>query len=284
MKHKSKNNRHGIKGLFVAALLAASFSSFAQKPSVTADPELGKVVLTNELGFPVDANFIQPDQVINLKIPVISDNHGKELPAGSCKIKIGFGSKLTLDPAYNINSTALGNYFTWTSSTIGGQLQVTGELVAPLPANFTSVNVSFKVKASLEGKSTITANFLITNHNTNVILSDEDGSNNATSLAYQVTGKVAPLTPAGKLKLGLYPNPAMDVKAVTIEVEQGELKGKYNLSLVDAAGKTVQSSELELNGVPKFTYNLGNIAAGKYLLNIKNSEGTQTVVLKLVKL
>jgi hypothetical protein len=284
MKQKSKNNHLGVKCVFFTGLLFASFSSMAQKPSVTADPELGKIVLTDVTGFPVDANYIQPDQVINLQIPVLSDAHGKDIPAGSCKIKIGFGSKLALDPLFNINNTGLSNYFNWTSSTVGGQTQVTGELVTALPASITSVNVSFKVKASLEGKSTITANFLITNHNTNTILSDEDGSNNAASLAYAVTGKVARVSAAGALKLNLYPNPAKDVKAVMLEVVQGELKGKYSINLLDLSGKTIQTKQADLNGVPSFSYDFGNIAAGKYLVKVTSSDGTQTVVLKFEKL
>ena len=283
MKQKSKNNHFGLKSVFFTGLLVASFSGMAQSPSVTADPELGQIVLTDVTGFPVDANFIQPDQVINLKIPVLSDAHGKDIPAGSCKIKIGFGSKLALDPLYNINNTGLSNYFNWTSATVGGQTQITGDLVAALPASITSVNVSFKVKASLEGKSTITATFLITNHNTVTILSDEDGSNNAASLAYTVTGKVAPIT-AGKLKLSVFPNPAKDVKTVMIKVEQGELKGNYSINLLDMSGKTIQTKETALNAVPGFTYDFGNIAAGKYLIKVTNSDGSETAVLKFEKL
>ena len=286
MKQQSKNSqRFGIKGLIFSGLLAASLGTMAQKPSVTADPELGKITLTDQSGFPVDANFIQPDQVINLKIPVLSDNHGKDIPAGSCKIKIGFGSKLILDPLYNINNTALSSYFNWTAATNGGQIQITGDLVSALPATVTSVNISFKVKAGAEGKSTITANFLITNHNTNIVLSDEDGSNNAASLAYMITGKVAPATvPGGKLKMRLYPNPALDVKSVVVELEQGELKGNYNITLLDISGKAVQTQQLNLTSMSKFNYNFGTLAAGKYLIKIVNSDGTQTEFLHFEKL
>lgn len=284
MKQKLKNKRLAFRSILVAGLLVAATGSYAQRAAVTADPELGKIVLTDQTGFPVDASQIQPDQVINLKIPVLNDGHGQALPAGSCKIKIGFGSKLVLDPQYNINNTALSNYFKWSSVTIGGQLQVTGDLVAPLPANITEVNVSFKVKASLEGKSTITANFLITNHNTTAVLSDEDGANNVSSLQYRIVGKVAPSTPAGKLKLSLYPNPVKDEKSVVIKVEQGQLKGKYSISLTDISGKLIQSKEVELNAVPGVTYSFGNIAAGQYLIKVRSNDDAQTTVLKFEKL
>jgi len=281
MKQKIKKNR-AVKGMFFTGLLAVSLSSMAQLPSVAADPELGKIVMTDQMGFPVDANDIKADQIINLRIPVLNDGHA--LPAGSCKIKIGLGSKLVLDPQYNINNTALSNYFKWTATENSGQLQVTGDLIAPLPASITDVNVAFKVKASLEGNSTITANFLITNHNNNAILSDQDGSNNNASLAYRVTGKVSQVANNEKLQLSLYPNPVKDVKVVTIKVDQGELKGKYNISLFDMSGKLMQTNQFELNAVPSFQYKFGHIAAGKYLIKVASDDASQTVLLKLEKM
>jgi hypothetical protein len=279
-KIKSK----GLTGVLLAGMLAASLSSVAQRPSVTADPELGTIVMTNQTGFVVDANAIQADQIINLRIPVLNDGHGMALPAGSCKIKIGLGSKLVLDPQYNINNTALSNYFKWTVAENSGQSQITGELIAPLPANVTAVNVALKVKASLEGASTITANFLITNHGNGAILSDEDGANNNASLAYKVVGKVSQLGNDGKLVLSVYPNPAKDVRAVTIKVDNGELNGKYNITLTDMAGKLVQTSQVELNVVSSFQYNLGSIAAGKYIIKVAKEDATQTALLKFERL
>lgn len=285
MKQQTKNNKQpGIRAMLFAGLLVASLGTSAQKPSMTADPELGKIMLTDQAGLTVDANFVQPGQVINLRIPVMSDNHGKELPGGSAMIKIGFGSKIELDPQFNINNAGLGNYFRWTSANNGGQVEVTGELIASLPPGFTAVNVSFKVKAVQDGSSTITANFLITNHNTNTILSDEDGANNAASLAYRVSSQASPVIQNGKLKLNLYPNPAKDVKSVTIEVVQGELKGRYSIVLMDMLGKTIQRKEVDLNSVPNFKYAFGNIAQGKYLVKITGGDEAQSIVLPFEKL
>lgn len=280
MKQNSKS-KLTIKGLFVTGLMAASLTGMAQLPAVAADPALGKIIMTDPTGFAIDANDIAANQIISLRIPVQNDGHA--LPAGSCKIKIGLGSKLVLDPAYNINNTALSNYFKWTVTENSGQVQITGELIAVLPANVTDVNVSFKVKPSMEGQSTITANFLITNHNNNAILSDQDGANNNTALAYRVTSKVASVN-AGQLQLSLYPNPVKDVKVVTIKVDQGELKGKYNVSLFDMSGKLMQTNQFELNTVPSFQYKFGQIAAGKYLVKITNEDATQTALLKFEKM
>jgi Secretion system C-terminal sorting domain len=280
MKQNSKS-KLTVKGLFVTGLLAASLAGTAQLPAVAADPALGKIIMTDQTGFAIDATDIAANQIINLRIPVQNDGHA--LPAGSCKIKIGLGSKLMLDPQFNINNTALSNYFKWTVTENSGQLQVTGDLIAVLPANVTDVNVAFKVKPSMEGQSTITANFLITNHNNNAILSDQDGANNNASLAYRVTSKVAAVN-AGQLQLSLYPNPVKDVKVVTIKVDQGELKGKYNVSLFDMSGKLMQTNQFELNTVPSFQYKFGQIAAGKYLVKITNEDATQTALLKFEKM
>jgi Secretion system C-terminal sorting domain len=280
MKQNSKS-KLTVKGLFVTGLLAASLAGTAQLPAVAADPALGKIIMTDQTGFAIDATDIAANQIINLRIPVQNDGHA--LPAGSCKIKIGLGSKLVLDPQFNINNTALSNYFKWTVTENSGQIQVTGDLIAVLPANVTDVNVAFKVKPSMEGQSTITANFLITNHNNNAILSDQDGANNNASLAYRVTSKVAAVN-AGQLQLSLYPNPVKDVKVVTIKVDQGELKGKYNVSLFDMSGKLMQTNQFELNTVPTFQYKFGQIAAGKYLVKITNEDATQTALLKFEKM
>jgi Secretion system C-terminal sorting domain len=282
MKQKIKN-RYFSRSVFFAGLLAVSMTSVAQRASVMADPELGTITLANETGFAIDASQVLANQVISIKIPVMNDNHGQAVPAGSCKVKIGLGSRLVLDPAYNLNNTALGNYFSWSSATVDGQLQITGDLVNPLPANVTAVNVSFKVKASDEGNSTITANFLITNHNTSSILSDEDGANNGSFLQYRVVGKVAPVI-TDKLELSLYPNPVKDVKSAMIKVVQGELKGKYNITLMDISGRLMQSNMIELNTVTSFKYNFGNIAAGKYLLKVAKEDATQSFLLKFEKL
>lgn len=280
MKQNSKS-KLTVKGLFVTGLLAASLTGTAQLPAVAADPALGKIIMTDQTGFTIDATDIAANQIINLRIPVQNDGHA--LPAGSCKIKIGLGSKLVLDPQFNINNAALSNYFKWTVTENSGQVQVTGDLITVLPANVTDVNVAFKVKPSMEGQSTITANFLISNHNSNAILSDQDGANNNASLAYRVTSKVASVN-AGELQLSLYPNPVKDVKVVTIKVDQGELKGKYNVSLYDMSGKLMQTNQFELNTVPSFQYKFGHIAAGKYLVKITNEDATQTALLKFEKM
>lgn len=284
MKCKSINAGLGIKSLFFAGLLTASLSSIGQKTAVMADARLGVIELSDITGYTLDANNIQEDQLIKIKIPVASTSHGKLIPSGTCKIKIGLGSKLDMDPQFDLNSAGLGNYFKWTSTTNSGQVQITGELIAELPADLKSIDVAFRVKGVKEGVSTITANFLITNHKTNVVLSDEDGANNISSLAYRVIKKFdQPVVTDGQLKLAIFPNPVKDVKSVMIKVLQGELTGKYKISLYDMAGKLLHAKDMQLNFAANFPCELGNIAAGKYLIKVLNTDGTQSAVLKLEK-
>lgn len=194
MKANSKISQVWSKGLLMSLVLFCSMQGIAQSNAVLADPKLGRISFTDLSGYQVDEAYLQPGELIKLRVPVLNNNHGRALPEGSCKIKIGFGSKLALDPSFDLNAAASNSYFTWTAAMNSGQLQVTGELTAPLPADVDHVDVAFKVKGTVVGKSTITANFLITNHNTFTVVSDEDGSNNAAYLQYTVTNKPVPVS------------------------------------------------------------------------------------------
>ena len=187
MKLVSNNNQLVMKNLLVSLLLLVSISSIGQvtyKTSAIADPTLGQIVITDLSGSNLDPEALQPSQLIKLRIPVSNLNTNTKIPAGSAKIKIGFGSKLQLDPTFDMNSSGLGSYFHWTSSSIGGQTEILGDLIGELPVDMQSILVTFKVKTAALGKSTITANFLVTNHNTESILSDENPSNNTSYLQY----------------------------------------------------------------------------------------------------
>jgi len=285
MKYNSKTTGSHLKGLLVSGLLLASLGSFAQgQKAVLADAKLGNIAITNMTGDVLDAENIPQEQLLKFTLPVSSANHGKALPAGSCKIKIGFGSKLELAPGFDFNSVAPGGYFKWSSVTNGGQLQVTGELVKQLPAEISSLDVAVRVKAIAEGKSTITANFLITNHNTTATLSDENGENNSSFLSYRIAKKFDIMDiPNGNLKLSVFPNPAVNVSAVNIKLVQGRMTGKYSISLFEISGKLLQTKEMEMAFVSNFNYQFGKIAAGKYLIKVVSADAKQSAILKFVK-
>lgn len=287
MKFNVKTKSICFRYLLVSGLMFSAYAGNAQESrAVIADPKLEAMSFTDFSGNPVDPNNLQADQLVKLKLPVACNNHGKMIPAGSCKIKIGLGSKLVLDPGFDLNNAGMGNYFAWTITENGGQYQVTGELVNPLPVNVTSVDLSFRLKVKEEGNSAVTANFLITNHNSTAVLSDENGANNATAISYKVanTLPVDPSVPDGKLQLSMFPNPVKNVNAVKISVVRGKLLGKYRISMYDLAGKLVQSKEMQLDFATSFMYNFGTLAAGKYIIKVLNAGGAESAILKFEKL
>ena len=283
MKYKSKNTVFNC--LFVAGLLAISLNSTGQKTAVMADPKLGVIKVSDLSGNLLDASNLKADQLIKITIPVSSESHGKAVPSGSCKIKIGRGSKLELDPQFDLNNSGLGSYFRWTSSVNSGQVQIAGDLTSSLPADLKSVELAFRVKGVKEGKSTITSNFLITNHNTPTILSDENGANNAASLSYIIGKKLDLISsvPDGSLQMSVYPNPAKNVRNVMIKLDQGRLNGKYMISLMDNTGTLISSKAMNLSFANSLSYDLGNIPAGQYLIKVLNTDGTQSKVMKIIK-
>jgi hypothetical protein len=192
MKLLSNINQSVMKNLLVSLLLLVSISSIgqtSQKVSASADPKLGQIVLTDLYGTQLDPEALEANQVIRLKIPVSNLNLTEQVPAGSAQIKIGFGSKLQLDPSFDLNAAGMSSMFTWSASNNSGQLVIVGDLTGQMPVDLEDVYVAFKVKSATLGASTITANFLITNHNSPTILSDADPSNNLSFLHYTVAQK-----------------------------------------------------------------------------------------------
>jgi len=185
--------------ILLSTLFLLSVNSYSQ--AVIADPALQNLSVKTVSNFPIDENLLPLNGVVDLKVPILNLNLLNALPAGTCKIKIGLGSKLVLDPNFNLNNTNTSQYFNWIAVTEGGQVQLTGDLKTILPANFDFI-CEFRVKGSILGSSTITTNFLITNHNTTRILSDENPTNNSAALGYTVvegSGGVTPVTFTGLL-------------------------------------------------------------------------------------
>lgn len=193
--------KHNCMKKIISTLLVFSLSITAgYSQAVIADPAVNFMRTAASNSQPVDPLKVPLDSVIELKVPVINYNHLNALPSGSCKIKIGLGSRMVLDPNFDLSTANTSNYFNWTAEMAGGQMQITGDLRASLPGNFEDT-VTFRVKGSLLGSSTITTNFLVTNHNTTVNLSDENGTNNNTSLAYTVVEVIGGPLPVSFTKL-----------------------------------------------------------------------------------
>ena len=80
--------------------------------------------------------------------------------AGSCRLDIDLGTKLSLDPGFNLEGSALSNYFTWTSAvSASGSVVISGKLRASLPADFMGTAV-LNLKCQEPGLSEITMHWV----------------------------------------------------------------------------------------------------------------------------
>jgi hypothetical protein len=172
-----------MKLLCIIFLLLCTFHSGAQ--AVFADPALGQVFFTENNGTQVDVPPVLARETIYvLKVPVFNNNTANAIQQGTTKLKIGLGSKLILDPSFNLSTTNTSAYFNWTAEVSGGQVQLTGDQFTPIPPGY-SDTAEFLVRGVILGGSTVTANFLVTNHNGGgFTLSDDNGANNLTAQAY----------------------------------------------------------------------------------------------------
>lgn len=367
-----------MKQLFFLLFIVCPF--FAAAQSVTADPALDPMKITTLISGNILVTQLPLNGIIKLKVPILNKNVINALPAGTCKVKIGLGSKLIINPAFNFNTVNTSSYFTWTAVSSGGQVQITGDLTTELPANFTDT-ATFDIKGIVLGNSTITTNFLVTNHNTNVILSDENGANNIASIAYTIinaNGGALPVTftniftehkdcslkvyfdienetnvnryelevskdfnafekistvQANNLKrytfnsftvpkiyqvpvllarvksidmdgtfqyseikkvsavcdskneLSLYPNPIpKNSNSFYIQKDNGVFNGNYIISIVDITGKLIETKEIRLNNVIRFTYDMVTVSAGQYLVKLFKKDSSDYDVFKILKL
>ena len=158
--------------------------------AVIADPAIGQLTIANILNQNIQTPTpALPIQVVYvLKLPIRNLSTVNPIPTGSAKIRIGFGSKLILNPTFNLATANTSSYFNWTLADVDGQYELTGDGYGlnALPPNYNDT-ATFLIKGIILGGSTLTANFLVTNHNTATILSDNDGSNNNSSQTYFIT-------------------------------------------------------------------------------------------------
>lgn len=272
-----------LKGVLAGMLVPCLMTADAQTKSAIVDLQLGTPEITDVRNTQVNTDALLLNQSLLLKMQVGTLINSEVLPVGSCKIKIGLGSKAILDPGFNLSDVGLDNYFRWSVTTADGQSFLTGELMAPLPPDRRNLSLNLKLKTTEAGTSTITANFLVTNHNTQIVVSDQDGSNNAASLRYTVTEKLAPADDNSELVLSLYPNPVRG-EELTVHAIKGKFNGRYRFTVVDAAGKTVASREQRIEDAKVYKLSSGLLASGKYLVQVFDVEKGKSFALRFEKL
>lgn len=156
--------------------------SLVQPGLLIADPSVGTINFTTLANASQNANtLLFAPSSYKLNIPFFNLNQVNEVPNGTIQVRISLGSKLELDPAFNLATAPLSTFFTWTSAIVADSVVITGNQIASIPADFASTLV-FNVRGKLSCTSTISAKINIVN--ILATLNDESLSNNASTLRY----------------------------------------------------------------------------------------------------
>ena len=249
-------------------LIAMLLTFISKGQGVIADPAISQVGVENLNSTVLNPASIAIDNSFEIKIPYYNYNILNSLPQGSCKIKIGLGSKIKLAPQFDFSTLPSSVYFNWTSDSTSGQVQVTGELKTDLPPNF-SDSVILKVIGDLQGNSTITINFLVTNHNTQVILSDQNPTNNNSFLAYTIVA-------AGPLPVTFTGLTAVNkgcIINVDFSTEREINVNKYDIEVSKDGTYFVKEGEVNADNAVKYHYDVpitASIKAPVVFIRIKS--------------
>lgn len=231
----------------VILCLSAAFFTFFASAQTLADPAITQVSIISLGGNPITPSQLAQNDVVQLQMRILNNSASNVIPAGSMKLKIGLGSKAQLDPSFIIANAPLSNYFSWTSITFEGQVEITGDLIANIPAGFAQ-NTQFRILGNILGNSTITINFLVTNHNTFNNLSDENGSNNFASLAYIVNPPL-PLT----FKEILLKNSKCNIEVV-FNVQDEVDVSRYQIEASKDGANFASVGSLPAKNLPQYSY------------------------------
>lgn len=240
-----------MKAILILCLAVWNVTVNAQ--AIIADPALGQITIANIANqnlpnippsLPIQIDYI-------LKVPIKNLSALNSIPPGSAKVRIGFGSKLILIPTFNLATANTSNYFNWTLADVDGQFELTGDGygLIPLPPGYSDTAI-FLVKGIILGGSTLTANFLVTNHNTPVTLSDDNGSNNNSSQFYIITAAL-PVTFTGlflkKENCGI---------AVHFTSENEINLNHYEVEYSSDAVNFIKAGNIATNTIRKYNYKL----------------------------
>jgi hypothetical protein len=250
--------------LFFLLIVGFAFNSNAQV--VIADPAIGTMSFYKLNNEPQDPNLIPLSGIVILKVPILNNNLTNSIPPGTTKVKINLGSKLVIDPSFNVGSANTNQYFTWTSNVVSGNVQIDGDLVGTIPNNFSDTAI-FRLKGAVLGPANVTTNFLITNHNSgSFVLSDQNGSNNGASIAYEVVEGL-PVTFTSLTTSRAQCNIKVDFKTENeVNVDRFEIEvSKDGVSFTKQGTLPAQNA-----GHYKFIFNASNMSATNLFVRIKS--------------
>jgi hypothetical protein len=251
------------KNLLIIILLF-SLKSYSQRSVANADPAVDSIKVTNINNTRIDEYRLPQNGTYRIKIPISNKSSRDAIPPGSCKVKLGLGSKLILSPFFNLLTAATSEYFVWTSVLISGQNQIEGELKKPLPTNYLDT-LSFDVVGDLLGFSTTVINFFVSNHNSTTILSDENGTNNGSFLDYLVIAPVPGPVPVTFTSLSATKNNC--AVSILFGAENEINVKKYDIEISKDGVLFNKTGEIDAEKLIKYSYNfnINTAIASRYL-------------------
>jgi hypothetical protein len=216
----------------------------------TADPAVGQMYFTTTSGAAQSANnlLLAPAaDVYDINIPFYNLNQLNDVPNGTINFKVNLGSKLVLNPGFNLATAPLSTYFSFAQSVVGGNVIITGTQIATIPADFNAI-ATFRVKGDSACRSNVVSNIVITN--VLQTLADDDLQNNQATLQYTL-----PIT-LTKTQVNVTCNGAAN-GIINLTVSSG--------TVVNTTGPSGYSNT---TGVPSGsnTFTLSNLAPGTYTI------------------
>lgn len=252
-----------MRKILLSLAVIACVNAKAQAQLI-ADPGIEQVSFSDLSGNAID-DTMPIGYIAQLNIPIRNYHPATGIPAGSCKIKIGLGSKIIVDPSFDVALASTSDYFNWTSDFTGGQVQITGELRVPLPAGYSGM-AKFNVVGNILEYSTITTNFLITNHNSPVILSDEDPGNNSSFRRYKIV-ETTPI-PVNFSSVEVIKKECN--AEVTFKTENEVNVKQYNIEVSTNRNNFYLSGSMAASGLPIYQYQTGLTGSEQMFIRIKS--------------
>ncbi len=190
-----------VDGASVGAVTSYTFTNVTTnhsinavfKATVSADPTLVSAEITDMSSGTIDPNLIPlgSSNKVFVTIQNLSIGATETIPSGTTKVRIDLGSKLKLDPAYNLATAPLSNFFAWSKVVEAGNDVIYGDQIADIPNDFLD-QTSFNVNATTIGTSLVDVDFLITNQNNpSYFFVDQNPTNNSANVNYTVISNLS---------------------------------------------------------------------------------------------
>ena len=217
----------------------------------SADPAVGQMYFTTTSGAAQSANslLMAPSlAVYDINIPFYNRNQVNIVPNGTINFRVNLGSKLVVNPGFNLATAPLAAYFSFAQSLVGGNVIITGTQIATIPADFDAI-ATFRVKGDSACRSNVVSNIIITN--VLQTLADDDLQNNQATLQYTL-----PIT-LGKTQVNVTCN-GLNNGIINLTVSSGT-----SVSTTRTGGGYTNTTGVA-SGVNNFT--LSNLAPGTYTI------------------